>query len=729
MDIRLKQRIAYPVVIALLCLLNACVGEEEITMQGGEIRIALTEDLVDVTESRATPAVLGKPLQNEFHMKVTKVETREVIHLGEFRSRFASVLPGNYTLEVSHGTDVALAYDSPYYTGYAEAIVEDGKTADVSIPVKVANSLISVTFANPEIFDQLYSQYGLRVSVGDNSLIIKSDQTNESAYFPANSAVKVSFSATTHSGTSVSYPLTEALGDILPLEAAEHATIRLEAANVGVNVTKVEVENVTVEETLPLEWLPQPKFSVVGFEDNKMEFVETERKEAKINYTLASPLQDAEISFNFDAPQYPELMALNDDIYRLSEMSESQRTSLQNMGIMLPTIGSTTCQVDLTGLTERMQTDSGASTTNTVTINVKANNRWSNGDKEQGSGNVFTMTVNSPTFTVNAQAEHMWSKEFTMDEAVITTGIVEKIKAGLTYQYLDGSTWKNCNNGRKQKFDTHPSNKIYKVRACYRGAVPSSNIVDVTLETPVQLPNSEMEEWHYTEIDGGWTGTDTPTYFPWNSGANSYWETNNEYTTRYRTWGSVAPYNCFPAVSYTASGHSGRAAELRNTAAGSGNTNAGSASINKDKNKVPGMLFLGALNDDAGTISEKGRAFTSRPSGISFWYTYSPMNNDICDITICWMDNEGNTILESTKQISGVQSSYRQETVSIPIDNEKLYKKVSKLFIQFRSSIYSGSNLPWAKDVSVYAEGYDKTFKTWAGSVLRIDDISLIYDK
>ena len=38
-------------------------------------------------------------------------------------------------------------------------------------------------------------------------------------------------------------------------------------------------------------------------------------------------------------------------------------------------------------------------------------------------------------------------------------------------------------------------------------------------------------------------------------------------------WGNMGsqPYNCFPAVSYVP-GRNGRAAELRNTAAGRGNT-------------------------------------------------------------------------------------------------------------------------------------------------------------
>lgn len=100
-----------------------------------------------------------------------------------------------------------------------------------------------------------------------------------------------------------------------------------------------------------------------------------------------------------------------------------------------------------------------------------------------------------------------WSREFTVDEVSITSGNAERLKENLVYQYYNGSEWVDCadrNNtkGRLQQFASRAediSTKQYKVRALYRGAI-SSNEVTATLETPAQLPNSDMEEWQSVKL-------------------------------------------------------------------------------------------------------------------------------------------------------------------------------------------------------------------------------------
>lgn len=143
------------------------------------------------------------------------------------------------------------------------------------------------------------------------------------------------------------------------------------------------------------------------------------------------------------------------------------------------------------------------------------------------------------------------------------------------------------------------------------------------------------------------------------------------------------------------------------------------------------MLFIGDLDNESGTISNKGKEFTNRPSKLEFYYTYTPIgnDNDIFDVTISWLDADGEIINEKTSQFTGKVDTYTKGEIILPIEQEQYYPKASKIFILFRSSIYSGNELPWDKNISVYAEGYNKTFETWSGSVLRIDDISLIYDK
>lgn len=215
-------------------------------------------------------------------------------------------------------------------------------------------------------------------------------------------------------------------------------------------------------------------------------------------------------------------------------MTDGERAALGGIGIGLPAIDGVSLKgkIDLGALTPNLRTDSGSEVTNTVRVNVKANNRWSS-----ETGEDYKIRVIKPEFSVSVQPENMWSREFTADGITVTTGNAEKIRNSLTYQYSPdgGATWNGCSDGLTQKFPTHPDNKDYKVRACYRGCIYSNNMADVTLETPVQLPNSDMETWNTVEgetfrVSDSWGKKATYHHFyPYSAGTtDSWWTTNND---------------------------------------------------------------------------------------------------------------------------------------------------------------------------------------------------------
>lgn len=760
MNIKVKQLTSVLLSMVLLCLFNACSEEQEMEIATGGLQISLAEDWVDVTSSRATPAQLYKPLQEQFHLKVTKQDTKNVVHDGAFRSYFRTLTPGEYTLEATYGENKVLDWDAPYYAGSVTANVENGGSTQATIPVSVKNALMSVEFTNPEIFGQIYSQYGLEVKVptsgGSQSLTIWSDITEKSAYLRAGlENVEVAFVGTTIEGNKkIKYSLTETLveAETLPLQAADHAKITLTAANTGINVTKIEVENVTVEETVPLEWLPIPKFkTATGFSDKTMTFVETERKEAKINYALASPLQDAKIVFNFDAPQYPELTALNGS-YVLTTITNEQRTALQNMGITLPFVGSTNCQVDLTGVTERMQTNNGTSTTNTVTINVKANNRWSNGDKVQGTGDVFTMKVNKPDMSIQVQPGNVWSKEFTIDEVSINSGNPQTILSNLKYQYrANGDTeWQDCiDNGRIKKFNEHPTTKNYEVRAIYRGTI-ASNEADVTLETPTQIPNSDMESWHTVKGENfrpsdSWLSSKKQSYlfYPYASGESDiWWATNNQRSQDGTIALGLGHPTCFaPCVSYNENiKHGGKRSTLIYTSGhGGGSTSTGeiiypNEGAIKGEGAIAGNLFIGSYQwSDATETIKTGHSFPVRPTDMKFWYRYSPKssdnNNDQFKVYIELRN--GNEAIANGQYIPTAYSTADSEfkEASIKLNYTSTMQKATSIYVQFLSTTKTSFNkddFNRNKSITFPQMG---DWNVHIGSMLYIDDISLIYDK
>lgn len=716
------------VCMMLACLLMVGCQEEEKwgTMATSGFRISLQDAAVGV-ETKSTPEELGEPLKTNFKIKVVKLSTGESKTYDYKDNLVIPASAGTYDITASYGENPVLEWDKPYYEGAAEnqEIKEDAtEPVPVKIDCKVANALASVEFLTSDTeMKKKYDDYALKVKVGTQSVELKSTE-KRSAYFQDGAEVSLSFVYTTKGGTGKEEQ--EFKDGKFTAEKGKHYIIKLKMADdASMKIEKKKVEEVTINETIPMEWLPTPKIG--GFNDDgatSLTYTETaEAIDAKLNFTASSAIQDIEFSFEF-ADTQEKFQALNNKTFSLQNMTAEDWPLFNAAQITLPTLGESTKagSFDFKTMTANLQTNAGAETVNKIKLRVKANDRWSSEEPVE-----YSIKTIAPKVTVTAKPEDIWSKELTVSGATVETGNEETILGDIKYQYNENGEWKDCTGtgGLLAKLKDHPSNAKMLVRAVYRDVVACGE-TEIELEKPEQLPNSDMQNWYYWVNDGGWTGMDIPIYYPRNEDEEVVWETNNDYTTRYRTWGSSTYYNCFPAVSYTSNGRNGRAAELRNTAAGSGNTLPSNA---RENNRVPGMLFLGRLDADNGTISSEGWNFSNRPTGMSFYYTYNPTNSDIFDVKISLIDEEGKIILEQTKQFSGKQDSYTEGIVELPIEEFISYKKVVKLFVLFRSSIYSGNDMPWNRNVSVYAEGYNKTFSTWSGSVLRIDDIKLIYDK
>ena len=754
-DGRDMKYVNYLCVWCLAMVLFAC--QEESLEQSGKtgFLVSLTEG-TEVAVSRATPGELKESLPIEakdFDLTITGSSTGETAYSGKVSEGLIPVKAGVYNLTATYGENPVLALDAPYFKGEVEkAIVKGGETTSVEIPCKVANSLLSVTFDNSkESFEDIYSDYSVEVKVGEESVTLTKDG-KESAYFRADSGIEVIFHGTLKEDEGVKTVSLDLSGiKELPLQAGDHLKLtlmpELDKYDIPLSVEAAEVVTVTLEETIPVSWLPKPKVSAEGFdENNTLTFVETEEKTARLNLGLSSALQDMKLKFNFEDEQFSSLQ--KDKEYLLSD-AEDKAAVEAALGITLPEIGATEAGIDLSGVVSRMQTDAGATVNNTIEVDVKANDRWSSED--ENANRVYKLVCNKPEFSVNVKPENCWSREFTVDEVQITGNAdVEKIKADLVYQYFDGTNWVNCTTrdnviGRTQQFVEAAKDivtKTYKVRALYRGAIASEE-VEAVLETPEQLPNSGMEEWYYDMA-----ARNIPIYYPWKNNGTSFWNTNNTYTTRYHATINIFnsgsnPYNCFPAVSYIVGGHSGdKAVELRNTASGRGNTLPSNV---LDLNKVAGELFTGdvtvvtggtaAIPDgDHYTIDTNGRSFSSRPTSMEFWYKYVPTNSDTWQAKIVLMDSEHNVIVEQNLQKSGIQNTWDKATVKLQYVNGQEYAKCQYIYVVFSSTIITGKEMQWESHNSyiLWEDQLQVTFddtKCWVGSVFTIDDISLVYDK
>lgn len=690
------------IAIALL-LLAACQTEQWEGLEGGFI-VSLGEDVTVSTKS--TPAELGKPDTELFHLKIVKEDTGNTLYDDNFTDKTIPASAGQYTLTATCGDNPVLGLDTPYYQGEESDVeVTEGETTSVELKCSVANALTSVIYEEPEKFDALYSSYGLKIVVGNQSVTLSPSLAKKSAYYRAGTIPVFQFVGTLKdNGQEVSTTLeNERLKDATTFAAGKHCklTLKVKPTESGVilTVSKVEVETVSISETIPVEWLPAPKISATGFDESKtLTIYETgEAASATIDFTVSQPLQDISFTLNFEDEN---LKVLNKD-YLLSTMTDEEKIALTDAGISLPLIGSNAPKISFSEiLTSQLLSKNEGVVNNQITINsVTANNR-TNTDGAQ----TYTIAVHKPEFSVSVLPGNIWTKEFTAEKIIVEEGKgnAETIQRRTIYQYSEnnGETWKDFNDKQRQYFDSQPDNKKFLVRTIYRNII-ESNPVEIELEVPTQLPNSGMEEWYEED-----QSNNKNLWFPYAQGAEGYlWNTNNMSTTNYR--GEL--YCSTSAVKQTTNKHSGTyAAWIRTVGHGIANTSVGS--------------FLGMNGSITGdhTIGELfySNPFTVRPTKLMFYYSYTPNGDDAGIVELKIENQEQGTILYETSQVI---NSNNYALFELPINYTVQNVVATHLTITFKSGSKHTDVIP----AKVRGNGAEEHY----GSELYIDDISLIYDK
>ena len=732
--------------LGLLCLSVGSCRQDDWAVSESQTGFYISLADADVqTETRSTPQELGKPTTDNFTLKIVNSASGKSIYDAGYTKDIIKASAGVYDVTTSFGDNAVLAFDAPYYEGKKEDIaIEEGDTASVTVECAVANALASVTFENSEKFKELYAEYWLEVAVENSSLKLN-DGDKRSAYYRADSKPTFTFKGVLKAnGKSVEALLEDKiLSDPATFAAKAHCqlTLALKEMVPGIipTIVKTEVDTVTVSETLPMEWLPAPKVIATDFGENRtLDVYETAPTEASIDFALSSPLQDIDFSVNFADEN---LQSLNGD-YTLSALTYEQRLDFVNAGIDIPIIGEDEPSVRFSKtLTGALLATNEGVVNNTFTLkSVKANDR-TNADGDL----TYTIATHKPEFTVSVNANNCWSREFTVDEINVTKGNAETIKQNLIYQYYNGTEWVECTTresvkGRTQQFNEAAENiseKTYKVRALYRGSIASTE-AEATLETPTQLPNSDLDEW----TDENYS-KDYYCFYPWVDKGECHWDTNNLWTTRHR-WSlstNIAHYNGFHTVSYVP-GRSGFAAELRSTGNGRGNIKFFNISV-KDINKVAGKLFIGTAeaikkgNDIDGSdefVIHKDALFGTRPTSLKFWYKYKPYDNsEAWNVHMELLDENNVVISESDLSQSGQIDTWQEATLVLPYDNDKIYNKAKYIYLIFQSTSKEGDGMLYSTQTYTFYYNQCNDTKEFSdaiiGSILTIDDISLVYDK
>lgn len=497
-----------------------------------------------------------------------------------------------------------------------------------------------------------------------------------------------------------------------------------QSGNLSLVVEKAEIKEETISETIPMEWLPRPK--VTGFDaEGTKEITYTETADAvsaAISFSGAMPIEDWEMTLDFADPVYKSL----NKKYTFSTLTEEDRTSLTQAGIVLPSLDEAKDgKIDFTGLTEKLQVASNDETTNTIKLRVKANNRWSS---EEGEEDAFTIKTIAPEIVPTAEPEDIWTKTLTISGCEVKTGKLDPSTIQ-EYQYLDGSEWHDCADGLAALSDIPADNQM-QVRAMYREGVYAKPVT-IKLEKPEQLPNSGMEEWYIeTKKKESPSGLLKPktyyTFHPYATGAanSSWWDTNNDKAQGGTYAFGIWYEGCFAScVSYTEDAHSGsKAALMYLSGCGDGYANASGTYVG---GAMVGSLFIGSYSN--GIV--QGHDFGVRPTSLTFWYKYKPYNSDAFKVVVSLKNGEkeiATGIYEPTAY-SSEDGEYKQASVDFnySVENEKA-TTICVQFLASNKTDLSESDFNKGTTITYPVIG---NWTVHMGSVLKIDDISLVYDK
>ena len=625
-------------VAALLGVLFVACSEEENLSQTSKtgFLVSLTEDVK--VDSRKIPEELGKPAASQFKLKITNQTTGSELY-------------------------------APYYKGTAEADLADGESKTVQVNCKVANALASVVFDNSgtNTFESQFVSYGVRVSVNTSVTTLTND--GKSAYYRAGSMPVFTFVGTLRNGGGEKeVPLENSdLSNPSTFAAGKHCRITLKlsdaAPGLRVEISKVEVDSVTINETIPLEWLPKPKVTAEGFTDNTLFMYETETPTAKFNFNLSSALQELKFTLNLADETYQSL----NKTYTLSELSEEDRTALTNAGVVLPVIGSKEASLDFTGLAAKLTgSTTGDVLSNVITLDeVKANNRVLEGEQ------VYTIQTSAPDFELIVYPGNTWTKQFTANTQIIH-GNADVIRKGMTFEYsTDGIIWTPAADSLITELIPGTT---YQIQGKFGKHI--SKIVDVKTYEVLTIPNSTLDDGY----DTTYPKDDNPLY----SFIGDWIDTRNELTCHsdgvnafYVSKSSTLPIN----------DNGSTVAHMMVIGWGAGNSCAfGNKTGSVIGNISSGIVCVGDYDASSDVINAK-EAYI-RPTSLTFTYKASPYNGDeyLVEVVLLNITDGVETIIgEGILQSGNTVNDYSTQSIDINYDDSALELPISHVKVLFKA--------------------------------------------
>lgn len=702
-------------ILLIFALVGFIACQEDRTDTEGEGRIRL--NITDRVETKSMPDALTPELTNQFLVRMIRTTDHRLVFGGtcaDFNAKPQLFKGGEHTIQASYGDNLLVAMDAPYYVSEEKTIVvEAGKEQTVVLTCSVGNALASFEFVNADKLEKVLKDYYIEVVVKGES-IKWYPGSPENPYFKAGNEVEFYLKGI---WIENGLPYSRKFASVLPTEAGKryHYKLKVDTSDMTGAILDIEVdaniENVTINQTLPQDWLPKPKITADGFDEgNQLIYTETaDAVTAEIHFAAVRPVQDVELTLNFADPM---LTALN-KTYVFSSLTEEDRNALQNAAILLPVLEETAGSINLTAMTSSLLTlDGGLEADNQIRLRVKANDRWS--DEAN-----YTIKTIKPEFNIGVYPGNIWTKEFTANPLVadsVKTGDITRFK-DITYEFsADGSNWMQLAADLRK--DGLAPGTTYFVRPKYRGQVPGESTELKTYEA-LTIPNCSLNEGYETTypksknplytFNGGWVGTRNA--LTCNTSGGNYFYVSKSSTLPINDNGSTV-------------------AHLMTIGWGAGNTcSFGNKSGSVINNISAGMVCVGDYNSGQDSVYAKSAYI--RPTSLSFVYKASPYSDDeyLVAIQLVNITDGVESVIGKAEMKSGtVQSGY--VTQSLIVDYNPVYEQLSITHVRVIFKAGTKEDRDHLEDKfskegsgSFYSNYYIKGSQFW------LDSFTLNYDK
>lgn len=641
---------------------------------------------------------------------------------------------GNYLLSAYWGENRAAAFDSPYYYGEKEFVLtKDREVVPVDLVCRLANVKLDIKFT--DLFNDITMrdfvsyQVDIYTDYTSSPLLFEASETR-TAYL-RESKIMLRLILTKADGMEYDYGFDYIEG----VKARDHYTVTLDYAHYQQGAFSIKINestrDINEELTVSLDDLVKREPLIKLSFDPVHEFMAKEPSKEDLllaYFNCDSKIEDILLKSSNDyfvANGIPNEVSFKDLV---TNTTLAQKLKSLGFDWDPSIIGSRNGVVRFTDLPKEMDTP--------------VNAPWDYGfefvavdTKNRTYSKAFTLRATPPVFTMPEVSQGgIWSREASFAEMSQSDFPYDSYdKSKFSYEIsADQTSWSviKVENGKILVQNLAP-NTTYYVRSKYRHFTSTSRAF--TTETPLQVENSGMETWWDVIVNGGTNLFNWPTneWFATNNGnRDPYWASKNPQTTSQRS-GTTNNYTSNSGTRNTSDRRSGSwAAEIATVGWGVGSVLTAGGGKSDAKNVTTGRLFIGSC--EANGTMDMGRSFASRPTALSFYYKYAPINGNqfVAEIVVQNRDNGVVEIGRGTLQSGTSVGSYTNATIPVTYDPAYTHLKATHMYIHFASRHYDWRDM---NDVNV-VKGSDGVFQVYrqhkyVGSKLLVDDISLIYEK